>query len=124
MKYSVTKVFEFAAAHYLTDYDGPCSRMHGHTYKLEITVGRLELQDGMVMDFGQLKSIVNEKIIDKLDHQMLNDRLSFRTTAENMSVWIWGELRKGLRALGLGPPVYMRKVKLWETPTSFAEVTQ
>ncbi|GBG57510.1 6-carboxy-5,6,7,8-tetrahydropterin synthase [Sporomusaceae bacterium FL31] len=75
-----------------------------------------DTNDGMVIDFGDLKQLVKSKVIDKLDHQFLNDILPFRTTAENIAVWIVRELRKA------GLPV--KYIKLYETPTSYVEIDE
>lgn len=87
----VTKQFGFEAAHFLTKYHGKCERMHGHSYKLFITVEGPLQENGMVIDFVILKKIVKEKIIEKFDHQCLNDFFE-NPTAENVAVWIWNEL--------------------------------
>jgi len=120
MNITVTKQFTFDSAHFLTDYEGACSRMHGHTYKLEVTVGGGAIKKtGMVIDFKELKEAVNELIIDVLDHQVLNEVVECKTTAENLAVWIFSNL-KGY----LYDPYTIEKVRLWETPTSYAEVTK
>jgi 6-pyruvoyltetrahydropterin/6-carboxytetrahydropterin synthase len=116
MKITVTKQFTFDAAHFLTDYEGDCSRMHGHTYKLEVTVGGSMVGD-MVIDFKLLNEVVKERIISKLDHQLLNEVLPFRTTAENIAEWAFKKL-----FFIEGCPI--ERIRLWETPTSFAEVTR
>jgi 6-pyruvoyltetrahydropterin/6-carboxytetrahydropterin synthase len=110
----VTKIFTFDAAHYLPGYNGKCRNLHGHTYRLEVTCQRSYLVNGMAVDFSVLKDTVDELIISKLDHSFLNDVLLFDPTAENMANWILNELRPYL-------PVY--SVKLYETPTSYAEAT-
>jgi len=117
---NVTKIFLFDSSHSLLDYNGPCSSVHGHTYKLEVTIRkRIIPTTGMVMDFGDLKKIVNDTVIDKLDHSYMNDVImEFNTTAENMLIWIWMQLEKE----GLLKGLY--EVKLWETPTSYAVMTQ
>jgi len=115
----ISKDFEFAAAHRLTlPYDSPCERLHGHNYKLRITLeGRLN-DAGMVMDFKELKSIVIEEIISVLDHQdlteffVINNHIK-NATAEIMSKWIYDRLNKRLPEL--------HKVQLWETTDSMAE---
>ncbi len=65
----VTKQFSFEMAHALTDYPGKCRNIHGHSYRLEVTVtgNRLE-SSGMVIDFKHLKDIVNHTVVDPLDH--------------------------------------------------------
>jgi len=110
----VTKIFTFDAAHRLQYYNGLCKNLHGHTYKLEVTCRGCGLTNGMLIDFASLKQIVQDKIISKLDHTYLNDVFSFEPTAENMADWILKELRQHL-------PIY--SVRLYETPTSYAEVT-
>jgi 6-pyruvoyltetrahydropterin/6-carboxytetrahydropterin synthase len=93
-------------------YDGDCYNLHGHTYRLEVTCQSSMMTNGMVIDFKKLKDIVNEKIISKLDHKYLNDVFPFEPTAEKMAEWILGELITVI-------PV--SSVKLYETPTSYAE---
>jgi 6-pyruvoyltetrahydropterin/6-carboxytetrahydropterin synthase len=121
MKISVTKQFEFEAAHFLPGYDGPCGQMHGHTYRLEVEVegtGRVK-RTGFVMDFKDLKERVRGSIVDYLDHKVLNDvdTSGFPRelpTAENMAVWIYTRLcTAGLNVV---------RVRLWETSSSYAEV--
>lgn len=121
----VTKRFEFEAAHHLPDHldpdgvsPGKCSRPHGHSYKLEVTlygpVAENPATDlGFVVDFYNLGQIVKEKIINVLDHQDLTTLLPFRTTAELMSYYFFGLL------LNEGLPV--SKVRLYETRTGSAE---
>lgn len=73
----VTKVFSFEAAHALTGYDGPCKNVHGHSYELSVTVIGSPVSDrsspklGMVLDFGDLKKLVKNYIIDPFDHALL-----------------------------------------------------
>ena len=79
----LTKEFSFEAAHALGGYDGPCREIHGHSYRLFVTIKGEPSTDpenpkqGMVMDFGVLKKIVNEEIISQLDHALV-----LRSTAE------------------------------------------
>lgn len=113
MRVQVTKEFTFDAAHRLVDYNGPCANLHGHTYKLQVTVeDEVEAKTGMIIDFSDLKSIVKDCIVDKLDHTCLNDVLDYNPTAENMVMDIMQQLRDSR--------VNAVKVRLWETPTSFA----
>lgn len=122
---SVTKEFTFDSAHKLRDYDGKCKNLHGHTYKLLVTVygerETLEVRNGMLIDFGDLKGVVHRQVIDKLDHNYLNDIPPFHyynPTAENMCVWIFGQL-KGYFKMFL--EFKKLKIRLYETPTSYAE---
>lgn len=117
MKVSVTKCFGFEAAHHLPRYDGDCSRLHGHSYKLQVTVsGSVDYITGMVMDFNVLKSVVNNKVIYRYDHQNLNEFFE-NPTAEYMAMHIFRDLSDDFAHLGLT----LESVKLWETESSFAE---
>ncbi|WP_165010316.1 6-carboxytetrahydropterin synthase QueD [Neisseria yangbaofengii] len=134
----ITKIFSFDSSHMLDGHDGKCQNLHGHTYKLEITVSDSLIQggakDGMVMDFTDLKAVIKQEIINPFDHAFIYDgsneresqiaallegwnmktlRLDYRTTAENMSMEMFSRLKKaGLKVCS---------VKLWETPASCAE---
>ncbi|HEY8908741.1 MAG TPA: 6-carboxytetrahydropterin synthase QueD [Desulfosporosinus sp.] len=125
MVIKVTKSFTFDAAHFLPNHKGKCATMHGHTYRLEVTVVRNNGQlinggsdDSMVIDFYDLKAIVTAEVIDKIDHKVLNEVLPFRTTAENMASHIFSVLTDKLQSSG----VIVEKIKLWETPDSYVEV--
>ena len=73
----LTKIFRFEAAHALMGYDGRCRNIHGHSYEMRVTIKGMPIMDdsspknGMVMDFGDLKRIVNEEIIDHYDHAFI-----------------------------------------------------
>lgn len=73
----ITKIFHFEAAHALSGYDGKCRNIHGHSYELRVTVKGMPLNEpgnpknGMVIDFHDLKSIVNQEVVDKLDHSFI-----------------------------------------------------
>lgn len=133
----VCKIFTFDSAHQLIGHDGKCANVHGHTYKLEVVVkgpvfgAENEAKEGFVIDFGDLKKIVKAHVVDKLDHAFIaagNEpvletlratgskiaELGFRTTAENMCMYIAHALRQ------TGLPIY--SIRLWETGTSYAEV--
>ena len=118
MKTSVTKTFTFEAAHSLPDYEGPCQNVHGHSYKLEVTVtGPLQTTGsdvGMVADFRKVSEIVKREIVDPWDHVFLNDILSFTTTAELLAE----ECMRRLQNAGLS----VSRVRLWETAKCYAEV--
>lgn len=83
----ITKEFEFEMAHALLGYDGPCKNIHGHSYKLKVTVkGKVkndtsDSDEGMVVDFGVIKKIVKELIVDVYDHSLvLNEKMEIDTT--------------------------------------------
>ncbi len=116
--YDLTIIAEFEAAHQLPDYPGKCARLHGHNWKVEVTVTGTELNSlGMIMDFKDLKAEVN-KVIDALDHYYLNDLPEFKTlnpTAENIVKYIYDSLASN--------PVFQKNVKVrsvqvWESPRS------
>lgn len=111
----VTKRFRFDAAHHLPGYEGKCARVHGHGYVLEISVEGPVGADGFVMDFYDLKSVVNEQVVDRLDHRDLNDIHPY-PTAENIALWIWERLADALPR--------MAELKLYETPDSWVTLTR
>ena len=73
----ITKIFHFEAAHALNGYDGKCRNIHGHSYEMRVTVKGMPLNEpgnpknGMVIDFHDLKTIVNQEVIEKLDHSFI-----------------------------------------------------
>lgn len=119
----VTKEFKFESAHKLDNYEGDCSRLHGHSYKLQVTVSGLidpdfastQAVDYMVIDFKELNKIVNKNIIESHDHEYLNN-LYTNPTAEIMVLGIFDTLKEVLPK-----DLKLESVKLWETETSFAE---
>lgn len=131
-KVYLTKEFTFDAAHYLPNYDGKCNNLHGHTYKLQVTVSgyvqpyielfdeekildKTNANDFMVIDFGELKKIVKDKIMVDHDHANLNETYIF-PTAEVMSITIYDRIKKELPK-----GVTLESIKLWETPTCIVE---
>jgi len=115
----VCKTFEFEAAHFLPFYKGACHNQHGHSYKLEVEVSGPIMDSGsnkgMVVDFKLLKKTVMDKIIERLDHKMLNT-IYDNPTAEIMVCWIADVLNQAVPA-----PVVLTRVRLFETSSSFAE---
>lgn len=109
----ITKEFLFDAAHKLTDYHGKCENLHGHTYKLHVTVEGKIKKNGLVVDFLEIKKIVNDKVLDKLDHSYLNDFFK-NPSAENIAMWIWKQLMDMKKF-----DVKLYEIALWENPTSF-----
>ncbi len=121
----LTKAFRFEAAHHLLGHHGKCARLHGHSYRLEVTL-RGPIKDapgqpdhGMVMDFEDLSRVVRASVIEALDHNNLDEVTGIHTTAENLTHWIWDTLV----AAGL-PENLLYCVRLWETDTGFAEITR
>jgi 6-pyruvoyltetrahydropterin/6-carboxytetrahydropterin synthase len=119
MTTSITKRFTFEAAHSIPHHTGKCRNLHGHSYVLEVTVsGAVQSsggEEGMVMDFAHISSIVNAEIIDQWDHQYLNDILPFSTTAEHLAEEVYNRL------ITAGLPV--SRVRLYETAKCWVDIS-
>ena len=97
-----------SAAHHLPGYDGPCKNLHGHSFKIEADImGKVNKDTGMLVDFRDIKNIINE-----LDHTNLN-RIIKNPTAENISSYLVSRMKKKY-------PKLLIKVKVWESATSWA----
>lgn len=127
-------------AHALSNYDGKCKNIHGHTYKLFVTLIGIPCEDcsspknGMVLDFGDLKNIVKIPIVDVFDHALVvpankgfkdlrkfqeTDKyieVPFQPTCENLTIYIANIIRSKLP-----DSVSLYSIRLYETPTSYAE---
>ena len=114
--YEVMVEKTFDAAHFLENYDGPCARMHGHTYRVQVTVEGETLDDkfGMLMDFTEVKRHLNV-IIERLDHQLLNDVLDFSTTSELLAKYFYDELVPSVPS-----HCRLKQIRVWETPSCCA----
>lgn len=113
----ICKIFTIDAAHFLPNHGGKCKNLHGHTYRIEIELeGQISNETGMIVDFGDLKEKVSP-LLNRLDHKLLNDVISL-PTAEYMCHYLLAHLEK------TGIPAKVSRVRVWETPTSYAEVTQ
>ena len=138
----ITKQFTFEAGHALYGYDGKCKNLHGHSYKLFVTVIGSPIADpknvkyGMVLDFGDLKRIVNEEIVDVFDHatvfnkntphlELANELIKrdhhvlltdYQPTTEMMVIDFADKLKKRLPKT-----IKLHAIKLQETDSSFAE---
>lgn len=114
MTISITKLFEFEACHHLPNYDGACRNLHGHSYKLEVEiVGGIDEETGMITDFSNLKRVVQDRILNRLDHSNLNAFFDM-PTAENMVKYIFEKMTECYSGV--------IRVRLWETSTSYAEI--
>lgn len=119
----VTKEFTFDAAHHLYAYEGKCVSLHGHTYRLIVSVSALPDEAGIAIDFADVKTIVKQTVVDRLDHQYLNAVLPpMNTTAENMVVWMFQRIDEALQASRQDKRV--ERIVLYETPTSSVEITR
>lgn len=140
MRIRVTKLFCFEMAHALRNYDGPCRNIHGHSYYLTVTVSgepvidRSSAKLGMVIDFGELKNLVQENIINRFDHALVVQKgfneffqpgadkimkiiqTDFQPTSENLVSYFADILLSVL-------PMYvsLEKLKLSETNSSYVE---
>jgi len=138
----ITKQFNFEAGHALYGYDGKCKNVHGHSYKLSVTVSGEPITDntnvkfGMVIDFSDLKKIVKEEIVDVFDHatvfnqntphielaKELKDRdhhvilVDYQPTSEMMIIDFAAKIKSRLPE-----NIKLFSLRLQETETSFAE---
>jgi 6-pyruvoyltetrahydropterin/6-carboxytetrahydropterin synthase len=106
----------FAAGHALRNYKGACENVHGHNFKVRVTIEGERLDEtGMLVDFLDVKKYMGD-IIARLDHRFLNDVAPFdvkNPSAENIAEYFYDELRSGLTANPV--PVDIREVRVWET---------
>ena len=141
-KIRITKEFSFETGHALHGYDGKCKNVHGHSYKLFVTVIGTPINDnsnvkyGMVIDFGDLKKIVNEDIVDLFDHATVFNKntphlelakelikrghhvilVDYQPTSEMMIIDFAERIKKRLPE-----NIKLHSLKLKETDTSYAE---
>lgn len=111
--FTIYKKMTFDSAHHLDlPYDSPCNRLHGHTYTVEVWISSEELNNvGMIFDFTEIR-----KIVMRLDHITLNEHPGFKTkrpTAENIAKFIHERIN-----------FKQTKVRVWETPNSYAEYSK
>ena len=139
MTIRITKEFKFEMAHALHGYDGLCKNIHGHSYRLWVTIkGEVRnenghVKDGMVMDFAELKEIIKPEIIDKYDHSLVLNAnsphasidlsafekvfyLPYQPTSENLVMDFATIIQSKMTKR-----IILCKVVLSETATSFAE---
>ena len=109
----LSKDFTFDAAHNLINYHGKCERLHGHTYKLRVIVEGTPDSEGMIIDFIELKAVVKERVISRLDHSYINEIIS-QPSAENIALWIWDELEESVRRENCR----LYEIHVWETADS------
>lgn len=138
----ITKQFSFETGHALYGYDGKCKNVHGHSYKLSVTVIGKPISDntnvkfGMVIDFTDLKKIVKEEIVDAFDHATVFNKntphielarelesrghhiilVNYQPTSENMVIDFAQKIKNRLPS-----SIKLHSLKLQETETSFAE---
>jgi len=120
MRATVVKRVSFDAAHFLPNYVGKCSNLHGHHWVVELGItGSVMEEQGFVVDFSNLKVWLNDYVVDQFDHSLLNDMIS-NPTAENIALRIKREFEEtGHQVSG---DVRLEFVRVWETEDSYAEV--
>ena len=130
---TVTKTVKFDAAHVLTDHQGLCRNLHGHTYRVDVSVAT-EADGDMVIDFKELKVVLAEVVLDRFDHSFIYNMgsvgeseiaavvekhgmrtvaIPFRSTVENLAKMFYKELKGRISGLSA--------VKVWETADNCAE---
>ena len=132
---TITKSVKFDAAHVLTNHNGLCKNLHGHTYRVDVSIRQADNDSSdMVMDFKDVKKICEETVLSKFDHAFIYDETSegeseiaavvakngmratalpFRSTAENLARWIYGALKTRIPCI--------HSVRVYETADSCAE---
>lgn len=112
--FEITKRFTFEASHQLPWHQGKCQRLHGHSYKLEVTLESQGLDhNGIVVDFDVLSEIVDKGVVKRFDHQHLNEFFE-NPTAEVIALEVYRIIAVTLRLNGQST-VRVSCVKLWET---------
>jgi 6-pyruvoyltetrahydropterin/6-carboxytetrahydropterin synthase len=111
---SVTCSFTFEAAHRLAWHPGRCRNLHGHSYRLDVTVSGTLDHNGVVIDFDRLSAIVDEEVMARFDHRDLNEVID-NPTAELLAHEAWRLLADA--------GVALTALRLWETTTSWVDLT-
>ena len=112
-KLSVTKQFKFDSSHFLPGHN-KCGQMHGHTYHMEVELEGSIAENGMIMDFAQVKSKI-QPYVDVLDHKTLNSVKGLEIpTAENIVLWFVEQIERTY-------PDNLVRVRVWEGDGSYAE---
>ena len=140
-KVTITKEFSFEMAHVLTGSIGKCSNIHGHSYRLSVTVTGKIIKNknhpsrGMIINFSELKKIVSKAVVDEFDHALVIDKssgisaelikhnfktitVSYQPTCENLVLEFAKKIKRALPST-----IFLVRLKLRETPTSIAEWT-
>jgi 6-pyruvoyltetrahydropterin/6-carboxytetrahydropterin synthase len=113
----------FAAGHALRGYRGKCENVHGHNYRIRVTIeGRGLDSIGLLVDFAEIKRLMRA-LIERWDHRFLNDVPPFdrdNPSAENMARYFCEEMARGMESLRSEVPVRIAEVKVWETDSATA----
>ncbi len=117
--FEISAEYTFAAGHALRGYKGKCENVHGHNYKIQVTVAGERLNSvGLLMDFVDLRAAI-KTLVDRLDHRFLNDLPPFdvlNPSAENLAKYFYDGLETQVREQGNR----VNAVKVWETDTTSA----
>jgi len=112
--YEVKVITQFAAAHQLRDFRGKCEKLHGHNWKIEVSLAGDKLNDaGLLIDFNELKDATN-RILEELDHSFLNELPQFKDqnpSSENIAAYIFEKLSSELT----NNQIKVTKVTAWES---------
>jgi 6-pyruvoyltetrahydropterin/6-carboxytetrahydropterin synthase len=121
--YTLTVTTDFSASHIIPGHPGKCARLHGHNWKVEISVQSQVLDElGMAVDFADIKAQA-KSVIEEVDHRHLNDIPPFDTispTAENVSAWLYQRLTKLINKKNIS----VSAVTLWETDRSRVQYSE
>ena len=121
--YEVTIIKTFSAAHLLAEIGGKCEELHGHNFKVEVTVGAPTLNsEGIVIDFRLVKKWLKD-ILDQMDHQHLNELPFFaekNPSSENIACHLYREMGNRINEAG----VKMLRVKVWESENAVVTYTE
>jgi 6-pyruvoyltetrahydropterin/6-carboxytetrahydropterin synthase len=126
--YKLTVRTRFAAAHSLRDYEGPCAKVHGHTWHIEATFSGCRLDNkGMLLDFSEVKAKIRT-IVAELDHNNLNEVKPFTSgaennpTVENLARYIYHCLKKDSERNN--QQAQINSVRVWESPDTSAAYSE
>ena len=117
--YEVCVTKEFCSAHFLRDYEGLCSNLHGHNWKVEVCFRHRDLRaNGILVDFVDVETVLDE-LLKRLDHKVLNDVPPFteiNPTSERLARWLFQEMSQSM------PPNTPKpyRITVWETPGAYA----
>jgi 6-pyruvoyltetrahydropterin/6-carboxytetrahydropterin synthase len=117
--YELTVIRQFAAAHQLRETGGDCERLHGHNWKVEVSVTGEELNEsGLLIDFEEVKK-ATDRILEELDHSLLNDLPHFKDqnpSSENIATYVFEQLSSTLN----NNNIKVTKVTAWESDSARA----
>ncbi len=123
MPFEISTEETFSAAHLISGYEGDCSKLHGHNWRVRVTVRAEEISaTGLTFDFRKLRTLLRE-VLGMVDHTMLNDLPAFKDvnpTAESIAEWCHSELSRRID----GPGVAVSRVEVWESDKSCAAFTK